>query len=261
MTDQEIILNLYHAERVYAIFCNFTHMPYIECDEESYSDMAFIFLEEEQAKEFALTYKDGKKSLVAVRIEQSFLKHFLASLIAEGFDTVKIHAKETRMISIDQLITRTLQEGVKKPIENPALQLSMMYFLQDVQNAQTEEEKEEVQRKEEEMMANIARAVYLVPFIESEEKNPDEGKKNISLIHLKNDAGELFIPLFTDMDEFLKIHPKEETRNFIPMSFQRICEIKKMNPIQFIINPGSVHIQLNQHNIDAVDYRFGNQSK
>ena len=273
MAEQEFISNLFHVENLYAIFCNYTHMPYVECEEESYSDMAFLFTDEEQAKSFAQTYKEGNQSLVAVRVDQNSLKHFLASLIADGFDMVSVLDKkigEVRHLPIDKLVTRTLREGVQKPVENPALQLSMMYFLQEIHTAKTDEEKEEARSKEEEMMANIARAIYLVPFFEMEEENLSDnnldldrevGSRNVALMHLKNEAGETFIPLFTDLDEFLKIRPKEGTSNFLPMSFQKIRDIKRDESISFIINPGSVNLQLNQHNLDAVDYRFGNQSK
>ena len=261
MTDQELIVNLSHADKIYAIFCNFTHMPYVECDEETYSDKAFLFFDEEKAKEFALTYKGGKQSLAAVKVEQNLATRFLASLIAEGFDMLSVHDEEVHLLPIDQLITRTLQEGAKKPIENPALQLSMMYFLQQIQIAQTEEEKEEVRSREEEMMANIARAVYLVPFTEMEGETDNDSERKVSITHLMNEAGDAFIPLFTDIDEFVKIRPKEGTTNFLPMSFQKIRDIKRDDNVIFIINPGSVHLQLNQHNLEAVDNRFGDQSK
>lgn len=268
MTDQEFVTNLTHAENIYAIFCNYTHMPYVECDEETYSDMAYLFTDEEQAKEFVQTHNKGKQSLIAVKVDQNSAKHFLASLIADGFDLVNIHEnvdgkEETCNLPIEKLVTRTLREGVKKPIENPALQLSMMYFLQQIQIAQTDEEKEESKSREEEMMANIARAVYLVPFFEIEDESEEnaDGSRNISLMHLKNEAGETFIPLFTDLDEFLKIRPKEGTNNFLPMSFQKIREIKRDETVSFVINPGSVHLQLNQHNLEIVDSLFGDQSK
>lgn len=262
MTDQECISKLSGTEKFYAVYCNYTRMPYVECEEETFSDMTFLFLDEEKAKEFAMTHKGGKMSLTAVKVEQNTAKHFFSSLIAEGFDMVCVLEKETHYLLIDQLVKRTLKEGAKKPIENPSLQLSMMYFLQTIQSAQTEEEKEESKNKEEEMMANIARAIYLVPFREIEgEVDGEDGSRNVSLIHLQNEAKEVFIPLFTDMDEFLKINPGDGTTSFYPMSFQNIKEVKRDRAVGFVINPGSVNLQLNQNNFDAVDSRFGNQSK
>ena len=249
-------------ERLYAIFSNYTRMPYVECEEKTFSDMTYLFLDETKAKEFSLTHKNGKMSLTVVKVEQASAKHFLAALIADGFDMVCVPEEETHYLTIDQLVKRTLREGVKQPVENPALQLSIMYFLQTIQSAQTDEEKEEAKSREEEMMANIARAVYLVPFFEIEgEEEQENGNRNVSLMHLQNESKEVFIPLFTDMDEFLKIRPGEGTNQFLPMSFKQIYSIKRDGAIGFVINPGSENLQLNQPNLDAVDARFGNQSK
>lgn len=264
MTDQEFVQNLSKVENFYPIFCNFSHMPYVECDNESCSDKATVFTDEEKAKQFIENYKirQPKQSLSAVTIKQDSILFFLASLYSAGFDMVDIiDGDDIHNYTLDQLVRRTLPKGAKKPIENPALQLSIMYFLQSVHIADTEEEREESRNREEEMMANIARAVYLVPYARMEERENDDGEEKVSLMQFQNDAGEFFIPLFTDMDEFLKIKPKEGTTNFLPMGFRQIRGIKLNNLIGFVINPGSTHIQLTDSNINAIDLRFGNQAK
>ena len=44
MTEQEFIKKLPTIDNYYVIFCDFTKMPYAECDEQTFDDKAFIFL-------------------------------------------------------------------------------------------------------------------------------------------------------------------------------------------------------------------------
>lgn len=261
MTDQEFIQSIPNVEKFYAIFCNHTRMPYVECDEETYSDKAFLFTDEEKAKAFVESYQEKKQSLTIVPVEKASAMHYFASLIADGFDMLSFHDEEIHEYPIEQVVTRTLREGVKKPIENPSLQLSMMYFMQGVHTAETDEEKAESRSREEEMMANIARAVYLVPFSKIEGETDEEGNQKVSLMQLKNKEGDVYIPLFTDMDEFLKIRPAEGTSNLLPMGFKQIRSTKLDQLKGFLINPGSIAVQLNAQNITAIDLKFGDQAK
>ncbi|MBQ8116625.1 MAG: SseB family protein [Lachnospiraceae bacterium] len=262
MTDQEFRENFTRIEVLYPIFCNFSRMPYIECDNDTCSDKAIIFTDEENAKRFTESYKDSRQSLSVVTIKKESILYFLASLYSAGFDMIDFYdGDDIHSYTLDQIVNRTLQPGMKKPVENPALQLSIMYFLQIVHIANTEEEREESRDREEEMMANIARAVYMVPFSKREEEEDESVGNKVSLLQLTSGNGETFIPLFTDMDEFLKIRPKEGTTNFLPMGFKQIRTIKLDNTSGFIINPGSTHIQLTESNINAIDLRFGDQAK
>lgn len=260
MTDQEFIKNLPNAEKFYAVFSTSSRMPYIECDEETYSDKTFLFMDEEQAKAFTEAYKAKKQTLVVATVEKANAKNFLASLIADGIDMISFQGEEVHDYPIDQIVTRTLREGVKAPIENPALQISLMYYLQNARIAETPEEKEELSRMEEEMMANIARAVYLVPFSSSEEVD-DNGNQKVALMQLKNENDEIFIPLFSDLDEFLKMKPAEGKSQFLPMGFKQISNTKLNGINGFILNPASANIRLNEKNIAAVANRFGDQAK
>lgn len=260
MTEQEMIKKIFQTENIYVIFCNFSRMPYIECDPEDFSDKTFFFFEEEKAKKFCESRKEKKMSLAAVVLPQNALKSFFSALLTDGIDTVCIEDGDIINLPINKIITRTLREGVGKPIENPALQLSIMYFLQAVRVAETDEEKEESRRLEEEMMVNIARSIYLVPFTKLDETD-ENGNQKINLMNLKNKNDEVFIPLFTDLDEFNKIRPAEKQSAFLPMGFKQIRNTKLNGLNGFVINPGSSNIQLTEQNIAAVDRKFGDQAR
>lgn len=259
MTSQEFTKNLGSIPKFFSIFSNHTRMPYIECDEETFLDKIFLFVDEEKAKAFVASHNKNNQSLVVATIDQQFAKNFFSSLIADGIDTICFMDEETSDLAMNQIITRTLKEGVPQPIENPALQISMMYFLQNARNIQSEEDKENAQRLEEEMMVNIARATYLMPVVPVEATD-ENGNNRVMPMHIKNQNEDVFIPIFTDMDEFMKMRPKDGPNQFIPISFSQIKSTKLEGIIGFVINPGSVNLQLNAQNIAAVDQRFGNQA-
>ena len=108
MTDQEFIKTIPNVEKFYAIFSNFTRMPYVECDEETFSDTAIVFTDEEKAKEFTQAYNVIKKSLTVVPVEQKSCMHFFASLISDGFDIISFRDEEIHNYSINQIVTRKL---------------------------------------------------------------------------------------------------------------------------------------------------------
>ena len=260
MTEQDMIQKVFAVENIHVIFCNYSRMPYVECDTEDFTDKTFLFTDADKAKEFCDFYKEKKQLLSTYTIPQNALKSFFSAMITDGIDMVCIQDEETMTLPISKLITRVLKEGASQPVENPALQLSIMYFLQTVQIAETPEEKEESRRLEEEMMVNIARATYLVPFSEIGEVDA-EGNQQINLINLQNKNGETFIPLFTDLDEYHKIKPSEKQTSLLSMGFKQIRGTKLTNVNGFVINPGSSNIQLTPQNIAAVDQRFGDQAK
>lgn len=260
MTEQEFIQNLSKISTFYAIFCNYTKMPYVECDNDTFKDKMFLFVDEEKAKAFAESYKEKKQSLAVALVNQQLAKSFFSSLIADGIDTICFMDEESSDIPMEKIITRSLKEGMKKPIENPSLQLSIMYFLQNARNTESEEDRNNVRKLEEEMMINIARATYLVPFnkMENDDKNTNS---KFALLQIKNQKDQVFIPLFTDMDEFFKMNPgQENTCQFIPMGFKQIRDMKIDGKLDgFIINPGSVNLPLTPQNISIINQVFGNQ--
>jgi hypothetical protein len=259
MTDQEFIQKLPTIDDYFVIFCDFTKMPYVECDLETYDDKVFVFLDKKMADAFVADYKEDKMILSVHKIARAQIRDFFAILITDGINMISFRGEETHELQLNQIITRKLKEGAPQPLENPTLQISMMYFMQAVRTAETQEEQMITRQYEEEMMVNIARAHYLVPSRELEETD-EEGNKKVALMQLKNGNGDLFIPLFTDLNEFFKSNREEGTTRFTIVGFDKIKQMNFQNCSGFIINPGSVAVLLNEQHIKAVDQRFGGEA-
>lgn len=258
MTDQEFIQKLPAVDKYYVIFCEFTKMPYVECDLKTYDDQAFIFFELEKAKQFVDAYAEDKMILSVRQYERTNIKNFFSELIAMGINMVCFRSDRIYNISIEELVTRSFPEGVQ-PVENPTLQISMMYFMQAVRTAETKEEQMIARQYEEEMMVNLARARYLVPSKEVGEED-EQGNQKVSFLQMKNQNGDAFIPLFTDVNEFAKANPQEGTTRFMIFGFDKIKKMKFPGMSGFIVNPGTTALLLNEQHIKVVDERFGDQA-
>lgn len=259
MTEQEFIKKLPTIDNYYVIFCDFTKMPYAECDEKTFDDKAFVFLDEKMAGEFVEEYKEDKMLLSVKTISRSDILGFFTSLLVAGLNMVSFRGKETYDIQLENIVKRQLKEDAPKPVENPTLQISMMYFMQAVRTAETNEEKVIAKQFEEEMMVNIARSRYLVPSKELEQVDA-EGNKKVAFLQVKNNNGEVFIPLFTDVNEYFKFNSEDGTMKFLVLDFKKICSIKSPELGGFIINPGSISVLLNEQHLNAIQERFGEES-
>ena len=259
MTEQEFIKKLPTIDNYYVIFCDFTKMPYAECDEQTFDDKAFIFLKEAMAKKFVEEYKEDGMILSVKTITRAEILGFLTSLPLLGINMASFRGNETHNIQLDNIVKRQYKEDAPKPVENPSLQLSMIYFMQAVRIAETEEENAIARQFEEEMMVNIARGHFLVPSREIEETD-DEGNKKVAFLQLKNNNGDVFIPLFTDINEYFKFNSQDGTMKFLVLDFNKIYNTKVPQLTGFIINPGTISVLLNEQHLNAIHQAFGEEA-
>ena len=75
----------------------------------------------------------------------------------------------------------------QRPILNPQLQLSAIYFLQELRKPGVEPDKEALKELEEEMSVNLVKSTYLMPVEVQEEKDAITG--NIRLLYVQNKKG------------------------------------------------------------------------
>ncbi|MCI9370614.1 MAG: SseB family protein [Lachnospiraceae bacterium] len=259
MTEQEFIKKLPTIDNYYVIFCDFTKMPYAECDEQTFDDKAFIFLKEAMAKKFVEEYKEDGMILSVKTITRAEILGFLTSLPLLGINMASFRGNETHNIQLDNIVKRQYKEDAPKPVENPSLQLSMIYFMQAVRIAETEEENAIARQFEEEMMVNIARGHFLVPSREIEETD-DEGNKKVAFLQVKNNNGDVFIPLFTDINEYFKFNSQDGTMKFLVLDFNKIYNTKVPQLTGFIINPGTISVLLNEQHLNAIQQAFGEEA-
>ena len=250
MTKESFKKSIPGLEKVFIIYSRLTHLPYVVCDEETFDDECFLYTEEEKAVEMAKALTEEKKAAVALKVEQKDLLQTLSGFFTYGINMLVFRTgEEEHRFQLTELIKRPdfskipkekRPMGMEQPIENPPLQLSMMYFLQELRRGTENPDREKYRELEEEMAVNLQRSRYLMPVQEAEK----DGNKILQLMMIKPKDGTVMLPIFSDGLEFLHFNGKKETKLIL-------TDVEKMDKMSlpegaggFILNPAGVGLVL-----------------
>ena len=157
-------------EIIYVTFSQITKLPYVECDPETFDDQVYMFTEEEAAKEFAKSYVEKNTPLLTVKVLRKQMPNFYMGLYAEGVNMVIFHeGDQTRRIELEQIFPKPDMEIMNKqhlPVLNPGVQLTVVYFLQELrkpnQRRDDAERMQHLRELEEEMLVNLMRSKFIL---------------------------------------------------------------------------------------------------
>lgn len=157
-------------EIIYVTFSQITKLPYVECDPETFDDQVYMFTEEEAAKEFAKSYVEKNTPLLTVKVLRKQMPNFYMGLYAEGVNMVIFHeGDQTRRIELEQIFPKPDMEKMNKqhlPVLNPGVQLTVVYFLQELrkpnQRRDDAERMQHLRELEEEMLVNLMRSKFIL---------------------------------------------------------------------------------------------------
>lgn len=200
---------------------------------------------------------EQKELVQALRIEKKDLLAFYVSLMPLGVNCILVHQevqpdkvyneteKESEMpsepvlvkipIQLDEIIRRKEPEDGKALIENPQLHLTALYFMQKVRKAPQTELTEELKELHEEMMAHYQKGSYIIPV-----------KENAGTLVMKQKNGQIFQPVFTDIQEykkFLSMNREEQIKTAV-LSAEKITGILSPETAGVVVNPLGVNLQL-----------------
>ena len=250
MTKDAFKQSIPELEKVFIIYSRLTHLPYVECNAETYDDESFFYTEEEKAVEMAKSLMEEKKAAVALKVEKKELLNTLSGFFSYGINMLVFRTgEEEYRFQLTELIKRPdfskipmekRPMGIAEPIENPGLQLSMMYFLQELRRGAVKSDTEKYRELKEEMDVNLQRARYLMPVQEAEK----DGNKVLQLMMIKPKDGTVMMPIFTDILEFMHFRGKQETK----LVLTDLGKMDKMSlpeeAIGFILNPAGAGLVL-----------------
>ena len=244
MTKLEFLKTLPQRQKIYIIFSRLTHLPYVECNEETYDDEVFLFTEEADALERAKALSAGKQPAAAVKAEQKDMLKLFADLYIYGITRLVITAgKDVLTMQLSEVVRRPALSQLpenKRPLENPELQLSMMYYLQEFRKGGENADTDRLSELEEEMAVNLIRARYLIPIKEVEL----EGKKAAQLLLMKTKSGEALAPIFTDAVEFSRFKKDQELKAAVT-DFEKLAQMPLPAEVKgYMLNPGGVSLVL-----------------
>ena len=225
------------ADAVYMILSLCTRMPYVVCDAETYDDEILLFFEEEAAKKAAEKLLKEKEPVQAVKVEKKDLLAFFVSLIPLGVNCLLVNRDMPTEVAIqlDEIIRRKNPEDGKVLVENPQLHLTALYFMQEIRKMQKTEMSGELSELHEEMMVHYQRGSYIIPV-----------KENAGTLVMKQKNGQVFQPVFTDIQEykkFLGMNKDKEIKTAV-LPADKIAGILAPEAAGVVVNPFGVNLQL-----------------
>lgn len=254
-----MIKKMQSAKELFVLFSQPTNMPYVECDEETFDDQVHIFSDETEVQAFAKKYTERKILLTAMKVPQNRMKTIYNTLYSIGVNAILFHEndKVTRLQLTDVVkmpdVNKLMQEKV--PVINPPLQLSALYFLEEL-NRPVEHDKAHLKELEEELIANLLRGKFILPLENAKEGakwNPKDPNQKSRIPYVKDKKDQLFLPVFSDFTEFQKFYKEKAAAMgmaILPISGLSQHLVKEAKGI--MLNPAGFHLMMSREQLERI---------
>lgn len=241
---------------LYIIYSRCTNMPYICQHSETYDDLLLVCSEKDAAADKIKSLAEQKIPVISAVCKKEQFEAFFTGMYYIGVDGLLFDDGEEEQIYALSDLTEA-PDFDKLPnrvyaVHNPSLQISLAYFVQEARRPAPPEEKKNLREMEEEVMVNISRGVYLLPY--KQEQNQQQtagGSRKIEMMSVKDKNGGLFQPLFTDAMELTKFTKGKKTACMI-MPFLEVSKLRNPQLKGFVINPMGSNLILNKEQMDVI---------
>ena len=249
MNKFEFIKSLPKREAMYIILSRLTRLPYVACNGETFEDEVFGFTEEAEAIAYAKELCEDGHPVSALKIEQKDLPKYLAELFAYGVTALVVRAgSDVLSMELSEVVRRPSFDKLPekmRPLENPALQLSMIYYLQEARKGAGNYDTAAVAEQEEEMAVNLLRSKYILPVKEVEVN----GQKMTQLLLMKAPDKPAMVPIFSDVVEFGRFQKDGEAKAAV-VDFEKMAQMPLPEDVEgFMLNPASSALVLSKEYI------------
>lgn len=143
---KELIQKIQTREEVFALFSRATRQPFVICDAESFNDQVWIFENQEDLEKAAQPIAAEKNAVAGIKVENKSFLNFYTTLYTLGVNSVVYHEKDkTTELELEEIVKKpdfSVLPEEKRPLLNPQLQLSAIYFMQEFRRDVEMEEKE-----------------------------------------------------------------------------------------------------------------------
>ena len=258
-----LIQKLLKNEELLTVYGLFTNMPYIECNQETFDDQAFVFESEDLLKEFAQPYMDKKLPLKGIKFPANEKMKFFSTLMSMSIDEIVFIEKSGKhVVKLADFIKKqdfSALPADKRPIENPQMQLSGTYFMQEATRQIPNEEKKNLPALEEEFSANLVKSKFILPveFLEGEGTDNEKLQKSQFRIPLiKTPKEDTFQPIFADTLSFSRYN-KENKLKALVVPFANLKKLLAKEAKGFMLNPNGYHAVMTVELLNGLEKRFG----
>ena len=250
ISKEDAIKELQNRDMVYVAYSQFTKLPYVKCDEDTFNDQAWIFSTEEGIKEFGKKLLDDKVLLMGMRYEKKDYPRLYGTFYAIGVNTVMwVDGEEQVEIDLPDIakqhdLSKIPEEH--RPLLNPTLELSGIYFMQELRRPVEKEQHGNLRELEEELLVNMRKSQYLVAM-EVNEEDP----KQIRIPYLKNKNEEILQPVFTDVMELEKFTKGRKLR-IAKVPLNKLPELMIQQAKAYLVNPMGFNLVLTKEQLEKI---------
>mgnify|MGYP003376951209 CR=1 FL=1 len=237
---KNVLMKLRNAEAIYVLMSDFTRMPFVECDEETFDDEVFLYFHEEDAKKEAQKRGESGDKVHVAKFLKQFLLPFYTGFYPMGVNCLVVDkgTENETSVQLSELIVRNEKEAEKqgRPIvENQELHLTALYFMQKMRALGEPKLTEELRELNEEMMAHYARGKYIIGVTE---------KNTVPILRQKD--GKVLQPIFTDVQEFMKFQSmnKNEKLKTAVIEAAKLQGLVSKEVFGIAVNPFGVNLVL-----------------
>ena len=246
----DAVKELQNRDVVFVAYSQATKLPYVTCDEESFNDQAWVFSTEEGIKEFGKKKLEDKILLMGMKYEKKDFPKFYGTLYAIGVNTVIWADGEDRtevdLTDIAKQADLSKLEPVKRPLFNSTLQLSGIYFMQELRRPVKKEERKNMRELEEELIANLLKSDFLIAM----DKDPEDPHK-VNIPFLKNKEGDVLQPAFSDIMEFEKFAKGKKLRA-ARVPFAKLPDVLIPQAKAMVVNPMGINLILDKEQLNKI---------
>lgn len=257
MERAEFLKTIPTIDELYVIVNSLTQMAHVHCDNETFDDMVVLYENKEAAEAAAKKLIQENTPCGVMVIRKEAAGSFYVDLMLMGVNRVDfIMEQETYQVELNEIIRRKSFDDIpveKRPIENPQLKLSMVYFFQEMRKPIPPQEKKDLRKLEEEMIINYMRATYIMPLMEVE---TESGEKAKTFLQLKNPEGETYVATFTDTIEYNRFVKDNPRLPIIPATFDKLLELRNTPVKGIVINPAGINVVLTNENLTKFEQAF-----
>ena len=232
ISKEEAIKELQTREEIFVAYSQATKLPYVKCDEETFNDQAWIFSTEEGIKEFGKKMLEEKVLLMGMKFTKKDYPRLYGTFYAIGVNTVVwVDGEDKIEIDLPDIAKQADMskiEPAKRPLLNPTLELSGIYFMQELRRPV------------------VKKSEYLVAM----NVDPEDPKK-INIPYLKNKKEEILQPVFTDVMELEKFTKGQKLR-IAKVPFAKLPELLIDKAMAYAVNPLGFNLVLNREQLNKI---------
>ncbi|HIV17035.1 MAG TPA: SseB family protein [Candidatus Alectryocaccobium stercorigallinarum] len=271
MIDNFLVKKIFSLNELFVLFSTATKTPFIHCNEETFDDEVFLFTNEDDAKKHADGFAEKKYPIAVLKIPNAQINGFLSSLYFYDVNAVEFYTgEEKNLIPLEQLIKKPDINKLlndKVPRINPDLQITAIYFLQEARRKiqRSPEEGRKLVEMEEEMAVNLFRSRFIVAIDITginQKFDPRDKNKKYRLITIKTKEGDMYLPCFSDINEFSKFSSANKKGKFHLMAvpYDKLPDFCKETK-GLVVNPSGFNLLLKNESIERLNklYRSENQ--